>query len=536
MNVAHAALNQATLLHELDLRVRLAELDPTAAGDADLPLMFPDWPQPEVGIATIRRITRKLVDRWLDDLREVVCGGAEPDNLLEKAVVEALDKGKEALSGAVAAWLVAGPFGVPGAIASVLAAWLAGEVLENGQELLCAAWEPKSPPVHSATVETGLATMGELRSRFTRPDGLPRFDADFRKDELEMLDEAIRTEAVEVPDVPIDGHDAEVFMNWAAHILEMLGGDPDDAPAPPGGAESVEAFVAVDGTRPALYVRDDTIDLSAKPLERSGIKDKVEPHLADIERQIKATGRIIRGFDRAADRVYGSAWMLADGRVATAKHVYEFMSKPVGAKRFLDGTYFVDFGVEADRPERQNLIFRIEGPEFVSDDHINGAVDITKLDVATFKLVPNGLGDFPEPLPLADQDPPTIHDPRPFVFNVGHPGEPRGSWLVEEEDGDPRTLARHILHALIGDKFGVKRFSPGMVIGPPGMFAGEGGHAASVMLHDATTLGGSSGSSLMMEGAGGKVMAGLHFAGKFGTRNFAHYVPAIEDLLKGGTD
>ena len=88
-----------------------------------------------------------------------------------------------------------------------------------------------------------------------------------------------------------------------------------------------------------------------------------------------------------------------------------------------------------------------------------------------------------------------------------------------------------MLFALIGDKFGVKRFSPGMISAKPGVFAAAGGRADSVFLHDATTLGGSSGSPLMMEGSGGWVTAGLHFAGQFGTRNFAHFVPSIEDAL-----
>jgi hypothetical protein len=526
-----AALDQATLLRELDLRVRLIELDPTASDEGDLPLLFPDHPAPELGIATLRRATRKLIDRWLDDLSDVLCGGAEPDSFLERAIVEAFDKGREALAAAVSAWLVSGPFGVPAAIAGALAAWLAGEVLEAGKTALCAPWQAKSPPIAGAEIEAAVPTMGELRERMRKPDGLPSFDADFQKDELEMLREAIRREAVEVPDVPIDEHGAEAFMSWAAHILEMLGGDPDNAQPPDDAAASIEAFVAVDGTRPALYVRDDTIDLTAPPLERSGLKDRVTPALGDIERQIRATGRIIRGFDRSADKVYGSAWMLADGRVATAMHVFEFMSRPMGNARFLDGTYFVDFAVEADRAVRPDRVFRIEAPDFVSPDHIDGHVHPPHLDIATFRLVPNGLADFPDPIPLAAEDPALMAGERPLFFNVGHPGAPHGTWLVEEEDGNPRTLARHILHALIGDKFGVKRFSPGMVIARPGIFETMGGHAGSVFLHDATTLGGSSGSSLMMEGANGMVMAGLHFAGQFGTRNYAHYVPATSEAL-----
>lgn len=530
--VQFAGLDQATLLREIDLRVRLAELDPTAAEDSELPLLFPDHPEPELGIATIRRTTRRLIDRWLDDLREVVCGGAAPDNLLEKAIVEALDKGKETLAAAVSAWLVTGPFGVPAAIAGALAAWLAGEALELGRTALCSTWRATAPPVIGGNVESATKTIGDLRERFRRPDGLPKFDADFRKDERAMLKEAVQKEAVEAPHVPIDEHGAESFMNWAAHILEMLGGDPDDAQAPEGADGSVEAFVAVDGTRPALYVRDGTIDLNAPPLDRSGMKAHVAPKLADIERQIRATGRILSGFDRSADRVFGSAWMLSGGRVATAKHVLEMMAKPMGDSWFLNGSFFVDFAVEADRAPNLEHVFRIESVDFASPDFINSMVHPPHLDLAVLKLVPKDGLTFPDPVPLAAGNDGLLDDERPLLFNVGHPGEPHGSWLVEAEDGNPKTLARPILHALIGDKFGVKRFSPGMMIAKPGIFENMGDHAGSVCLHDATTLGGSSGSSLMMAGPGGMVTAGLHFAGQFGTRNYAHWVPAISEPLK----
>ena len=532
--VQMTALDQATLLRELDLRVRLIELDPSARDEGELPLLFADMPAPELGIATIRRATRKLIDRWLADLREVVCGGAEPDNTLEKGIVESLGQGKAALAAAVSAWLVTGPFGVPAAVAGALAAWLAGEVLEMGREALCATWRPSAPPVTGAAIQTAIPTMAEAREVFRRADGsLPGFDADFRRDELEMLREAVYQDAVEVPDVPVDGHAAEAFLAWASTILDKLGAEADDAPPPDGAEGTMEAIVAVDGSRPALYVQDDTIDLAAAVLERSGMKADIAPKLADIERQIRATGRILRGFDRSADAVYGSAWMLADGRVATAQHVLEAMTVPMGNSLFLNATYFVDFSVEADRGERRERLFRIEAPDFISPDAINGMVHPPHLDVATLKLVPNGLAEFPEPVPLAGAEA-ELAD-KTLLFNVGHPGAPTGSWLVEAEDGDPKTLARPILHALIGNKFGVKRFSPGRVIATPGVYAAMGGQAGSVFLHDATTLGGSSGSSLMMDGANGMVMAGLHFAGKFGTRNYAHFVPAISDSLQGGT-
>ncbi len=530
--VQMSALDQQTLLRELDLRVRLAELDPSSAGDTEMPLLFPDRAETEIGISSIRRATRKLIERWLDDLREVVCGGAEPDNFLEKAIVEALENGKEALTVAVSSWLVTGPFGVPAAIAGALAAWLAGEVLEMGKGAFCRTFVPVAPPVVGAATEASIPTMAEAREKFRKLDGLPTFDRDFQKEELEFLRETVTKDVVEAPTVPVDDSVTEHFMKWAGSILEMLGGEEAEAPAGSSFFGEAEAIVLLDGTRPALYVQDDTIDVNDIKLERSGLKPHVVENLEAIQHQIKATGRIIRGTDRSADTVYGSAWMLEDGRVATAKHVLEFMGVPLGSNWFLNDVYSVDFAVEAERGVSPDKVFRIQGVDFASPDVIAGQVDPPQLDVATLRLEPRDGIAFPEPVPLATDGEVLLKDERPLFFNVGHPGQPFGSWLVENEDDNPKTVSKTVLFALIGDRFGVKRFSAGMIFAKPGAFTSLGGRADSVFLHDATTLGGSSGSPLMMQEEGGKwVTAGLHFAGQFGTRNYAHFVPDVLDAL-----
>ena len=109
-------------------------------------------------------------------------------------------------------------------------------------------------------------------------------------------------------------------------------------------------------------------------------------------------------------------------------------------------------------------------------------------------------------------------------------GSPRGPWLVDTDDGNLNTVSRALVHALIGDRFGVKRFSPGMIDVKPGVFPGDA--KKHVVTHEATTLGGSSGSGLMAKGTSGAVMVGLHYAGIFGTRNYAHWVPAIREPLQ----
>lgn len=529
------ALDQPTLLRELDLRVRLVSLDPSVGAVDDLPLLYPNRAEAEAGVASLRRATRRLIRHRLGDLRDVLCGGAEPGNLLEKAVVNALGEGRARLAGAIAAWLTTGPIGIPGAIATALAAWLAGEVLKAGKARFCDAWKPQMPALTGVAVEAASTPKAaELREMFRTPAGLPSFDADDVKDRLAAIEEEVAKKVVEPPQVPVDAQGARPFMRFAKTILERLGGD--EAEFSPEEMPFVEAIVLTDGSRPALYVQDGTIDVTDEKLDRGKWREDIEAALPDIHRQIAATGRVIHGSDRPADIVFGTAWMLTDGRVATAQHVLEGIASQTSTGAWMVSPgFFVDFSVEAERPSRPEQVFPVESVAFQSPDTINFSVNEKQLDLAILQLAPNGLGDFPEPVPLAGEadGAELLAKSHPRFYNVGHPAEPFGTWLVDTEDGNDNTISRALLFALIGDRFGVKRFSPGMMLNKPGAFAQLGGAAASVYHHDATTLGGSSGSGIMMTKPSGGVMAGLHFAGLFGTRNYAHWVPAIRDAFDG---
>jgi len=526
-----AAFDGPTLLRELDLRVRLLDLDAGAADEVALAPLVLSAPAPEIGLASIRRDTRRLIDRWLADLQDVICGEA-PDNPVETAIVAAIEKGRAALAGAIAGWLVTGPLAVPAMLAGALAAWLAGEVLEAGKATLCERWGrgPHAPAaIGAATESTAPTTMGELRARFDRPGGRAAFDEARIEETLDRLDADLATRVVEPPTVPVDADGARHFRDNAATILRKLGGEPDDAPVPDRELGVAEAIILRDGTRPALYVRDGAFDLADPLLAASGWTDRVTDDRADIHRLIAATGRVIRGSDRSADSVYGTAWMLDDGRVATAQHVLEAMAIPVGDDWILNGSYFVDFAVEAGRDPRPDALFRIEAIDRASPDMIAGRVDPAQLDVATFRLAPRDDGPFPEPVPLAGDGDADAVLAQQWFYNVGHPAQPRGPWLSDAEDGNPNTVSRALVFALIGEHFGVKRFSPGKIEMEPGRFPGD--DRAHVFTHDATTLGGSSGSGIMSKGPDGAVMTGLHYAGLFGTRNYAHWVPAIRGRL-----
>jgi len=318
-----AAFDQATLLRELDMRVALVEMDPAVAKEAQLaPLVF-GRPTTEIGLTSLRHATRRQIRNWEGNLRDLICGG-QADNSVEAAILEAVAKGKVGLSGAIAGWLVTGPLAVPAVLAGALAAWLASKVLALGQDRLCSAWQPDgpaAPPVMKGTIETATRTVGDMRRQFETPAGDATFSSDEQKTRLEQIDVTMANEAVEKPFVPVDAEGAAHFRRNAATIYRLLGGEPDDVPVDDAHFGTAEAMVLLDGSRPALYVRDGFVDLTDPKLVTSGWLDRITENEGQIRDAIKASGRIIRGPDRSADQVYGSAWMLDDGPVATARHV-----------------------------------------------------------------------------------------------------------------------------------------------------------------------------------------------------------------------
>ena len=526
-----AVLDEPSLLRELDLRVGLLEMDPSLADETDLTPLVLGRPAPELGTASLRRATRRLIGNWETDLHALLCDATAPRTPVEKAVDAAVGKGREALAGAIAAWAVSGPFGLPAVIATALAAWLAVRVTDTGRAAICAAWTPQRPA--SPTIVTGAlsqqrTTVGELRARFDTPGGARDFSADGRKDALEHLDRELAVKVVEPPAVPVDAEGASRFRKRAASILELLGGEPEDRPVSDTELGTAEAIVAIDGSRPALYVQDGFVDLSDPKLIRSGWLDRVRDNEPAIRRLAAASGRVIRGSDRSADAVYGSAWMLEGGRVATARHVLEEMGEEMNGVWVLKDRFSVDFGVEAGAAASETRVFHVSGVDWAGPDLIARTVNPAHLDAAILTLQPRDDVDFPAPIPLATQTQATALTDARWFLNLGHPATPFGSWLVDAEDGNDRTISRALLFALIGDRFGVKRLSPGQIDFAPGTIPADADK--HIFTHDATTLGGSSGSGIMAFGPDGPVMSGLHFAGIFGTRNYAHWVPAVPGL------
>ncbi len=384
------------------------------------------------------------------------------------------------------------------------------------------------PDVAFSTAEDTPATVGQLRERLDGQD----FSADAQKARLEWLKEELTKKAVENPAVPVSQDEADNFLFGVRQSLELLGGEKDETPLDLNSTLHTEAFVLIDGTRPAAYVKDGFIDLTEPRLIESKWVDKLKSCEATIRQTIASTGRILRGHDRSQNSVFGTAWMISPTQVATAKHVLEDMGMFFDGEWHLSTDFFVDFAVEAGGQPDPAKVVKIDHVAWASPDLIAGNVHPSLLDAAVFELAPATGQTLPDPLIMADASHTDAILNDGSFFNVGHPVRPAGSWVSDGDDGNENTISRALIEALIGDQFGVKRLSPGRIKFSPGHFPGDArGH---IFTHEATTLGGSSGSPISAMGIDNGAIAGLHFAGEFRTRNYAHWVPAIRNALTQG--
>jgi endonuclease G len=123
-------------------------------------------------------------------------------------------------------------------------------------------------------------------------------------------------------------------------------------------------------------------------------------------------------------------------------------------------------------------------------------------DVAFVKVRRNGR--LPDPIPLFEGK----SKKGQSVVVIGYPAN------------DPRNPAAAVSD-IFGRVFEVKRLSPGLITGNPRGF---------LLSHDASTLGGNSG-SVVVEVESGRAV-GLHFAGRFRENNFGVEAGELKKLLR----
>jgi serine protease len=129
---------------------------------------------------------------------------------------------------------------------------------------------------------------------------------------------------------------------------------------------------------------------------------------------------------------------------------------------------------------------------------------------------------LPKPMPLIG-DVPDLQQ-KGDMFTIGFPARPSTSAMVDPATGQFSLEISKRLAQIFNVKYGRKYLSPGIVDTPTGVV---GDTRAWVFTHDATTLGGNSGSAVLriMDPFG---VCGLHFGGSTLTANYAHGLAAVK--------
>jgi hypothetical protein len=263
---------------------------------------------------------------------------------------------------------------------------------------------------------------------------------------------------------------------------------------------SLEAIVRVDGTRPSFLVREGTVDLASSPV------GTWYPTLVASEDSLahlfSCVGRI--NDPRAAQGFRGTGFLIHEDLVLTNRHVLQVIADPRP-----DGTWTVhqdvaiDFGHEFKGQESINRRV-ITAVAYAPAKPITGnPIDHNKLDIAVVRLGRATPKTKPRNILVIELNTewPTTNA---FVFTAGYPARPPFHAYDES-----------LLERIFKSTYGFKRVAPGAIL------SDRPSHWT--ISHDATTLGGNSGSPVVVVGRE-TIVAAVHYGGRSSEarENWAH--------------
>ncbi len=343
-----------------------------------------------------------------------------------------------------------------------------------------------------------------------------------RADLIERLQREIEY-TVRKTGVAIDQEAVNMLTSEADDGLRVLFDQGEQAQLTGRMVSGLEAVVKTDGSRPVLFVEDDFVDVLQPSIGRYGTV------LSGLESAVRTVCRSVGRVDDPNApplRYQGTCFAIADGIVMTNRHVHDVIVTSSGALR---PGVFVDFAREVG-PARTDRRFPIKRVVRVGD---RGAAEFKDefglnfdgLDMAVLELSPVAGQKFPAPLPVARGDDPVT---RGALAAAG-----RGIYLVGYPGNDQSTTPDLFSKIFSGVK-AFKRLAPGEIMDDPGAAGAGKDPRGWIMTHDASTLGGNSGSGVI-DLTDGKTLLGLHFAGLHEKRNWAHaferFTDKIADLL-----
>ena len=289
------------------------------------------------------------------------------------------------------------------------------------------------------------------------------------------------------------------LLEVGAGALDALRTEGTTATLTPEAQLGIEAIVSI--ARPALMMQDGAFGDAPPPWD--GI---LGPYRDRIRTTSMSVGRIgVPGLPQVP--YAGTGFLVAEDAVMTNCHVAMVFSQagPGDGWSFQSGLGVnLDFLEDPDARRRDGTS---PGPMRIDD-----VIGIhPALDLALLRITPEAGDGTPKPLKLM------AHDPGPLegrnVYVLGYPAP------------DYRNEAV-VQRSIFGNRYFVKRLQPGAAMAPPADATirlkpcSTGAEPDDVMFHDASTLGGNSGSCVV--DLDSNHVIGLHFAGEY-----MHYNEAV---------
>jgi hypothetical protein len=271
---------------------------------------------------------------------------------------------------------------------------------------------------------------------------------------------------------------------------------------------ALEVIVREDGSRPAFQIVNGRPRPGADPNDPWFVRLSTRPEVA---KAIAAVGRI----DEPASLgpgYHGTGFLATPDLVITNRHVAQLIAPiassqqvtagvvPVRAGCFFDHGH--EFGGIESSGRRPILAVVFTGPTPI--DPFN--LDHSRLDLAVLRLGGSVDPDGAAAAPLAIGVNPFLTDRQEQVVVIGYPARPSANALAQLDDG-AKALA-----LIYRNRFGYKRAAPGEIVRSPGETTED--TRKWRVDHDASTLGGNSGSCVIDLEYAPQVTA-LHYGGNW---------------------
>jgi hypothetical protein len=307
------------------------------------------------------------------------------------------------------------------------------------------------------------------------------------------------------------------LLELGASALETLRTEGPAAPLTAEAQLGIEAIVSV--ARPALMMQDGAFGTPPPPWD-----DILDPYRESIKSIAGSVGRI--DVPALTQLPYaGTGFLVAEDVVMTNCHVAMMFSQSEfdGGWSFLPGLEVILDCVEDPDGQRES-----GGP--AKSMRIDDVIGIhPALDLALLRVTPPDAVDATaKPLSLMSQDPGSLSGRN--LYALGYPAP------------DHRS-DRAVQRSIFGDQYYVKCLQPGAAMSPPPDAiirmepCSTGAELADLVFHDASTLGGNSG-SCVVDLETNQVM-GLHFAGMYMQYNEAVALWRLADdplLMRAGVN